>query len=68
VTVIGADAKLRMFRLPIRYASVVRRFALAEQEIPGPPATRLPCHFVVGDRETVHLVPDDLTKHRGSLN
>ena len=74
VTAIGDDGKMRVFRLPLPYAAIVRRFALLDERIrhdrdlPGMRATELPCHFAIGDRETVYLVPDDQAKQGGHLN
>ncbi len=74
VTVVGPDGALRMFRLPLPYAAAVRRFALGsdrprhERDFPGHCSTVLPCHFVIGDLETIHLVPDDQAKQAGRLN
>ena len=72
VTVVGDDQRMRMFRLPISYADAVKRFARADTDVGGDPALAgvralLPCHFLIGDRETVFLVPDDSSRS-GRLN
>jgi hypothetical protein len=60
--IVVTDDELRMFRLPVTYAAVVNRLALGQDRAWNPPHTpafALPCHFIIGDHETVHLVADD---------
>jgi hypothetical protein len=63
-----ADGTLRMFRLPTTYAAAVKSFVRPHDGVwdeprARAPAPRLPCHFVIGDRETVYLVADGQAKH-----
>jgi hypothetical protein len=65
VIVVAPDGRMRMFRLPVAYAAVVNRLALANDRVWNPQNAQpfaLPCHFVIGDRETVYLVADDQAK------
>jgi hypothetical protein len=62
VIVVSADDEMRMFRLPVAYAAVVNRLALGQDRawnVHGSQTFALPCHFVIGDGETVHLVADE---------
>jgi hypothetical protein len=62
VIVVAADGGMRMFRLPVTYAALVSRLALGNDRFlsaHNAQSFALPCHFVIGDRETVHLVADD---------
>jgi hypothetical protein len=64
VTVVGTDGRLRMFRLPVCYAGIVRRFVFLDDCLwaDRPPAagamTELPCHFNIGDRDDVYFSPE----------
>jgi hypothetical protein len=74
VTVVGADGKMSMFRLPICYAAVVRQFALDEDrtrydiDVPRGLVPALPCHFAIGDRDSVYLKAEDQSSPASNLN
>jgi hypothetical protein len=61
VTVVGDDGKMRMFRLPICYAALIRQlvslddFVWRDGRLAAESVTELPCHFIVGGREDVYL-------------
>jgi hypothetical protein len=64
VTVVGEDGRLRMFRLPVCYAGMVRRFVFlddflwGDRQPDGAAVTELPCHFNIGDRQDVYFSPE----------
>jgi hypothetical protein len=74
VTVVSKDGRPRMFRLPLSYTAAVRGFVMVnerdrrEPAFTGGRATRLPCQFVIGDRETVYFVPSDAVERPVLLN
>lgn len=72
ITVVVEDGSMRMFRLPLPYLTAIRRlFTNGDAEDDWTPSTaqsRLPCHLVVGDRETVCLLLDHDHQGRSRLN
>jgi hypothetical protein len=74
VTVVGDDGRMRMFRLPVCYAALVRRLVVLddsvwrESPLGAASATELPCHFVVGGREEVYLSAEHQSNAAACLN
>ncbi len=73
VTVVGGDGQMRMFRLPVCYAALVRQLVVLDDsawlEAPLRQAsTELPCHFVVGGREDVYLSAEHQGNAPAALN
>jgi hypothetical protein len=72
ITVVADDGSRRMFRLPLPYLTAIRRLFAGDDAqddwTPSRAQSRLPCHFVVGDRETVCLLPDGDRQGRSRVN